>query len=396
MARFHLATAGVLAALLGVLGIQPAGAVQPCANPTACAQLGIGGSAGAPGDVVNVEVSFQQGPSDGSPGGLDEIAALALTLSLDANGMGAPLLLADCEENANGLPNAITPDAALANFNIAVQNARCSGGHTHCLCPDPASGIAPDRFVNVAIYGSSGPTLTVTPLPSGRLLTVALQIGAGAAGTMPLHVYNSWSDSQHPLSTALASIGDDLQVDQTCVPLSKPPCGAGSVSQLAITDGAVIVIPTPTPTITSTGTATVTGSPTATPSVTSTATRSPTGSATTTPSTTASASPTSIPSSTLTPSAPPTSTATQVRTPSLTPPTESTNTPILTPTPTPSPCVGDCNVDGTITIDEIIALVDIALGNAALSRCPPGDENRDQHITIDEILSAVNRALNGC
>ena len=181
-----------------------------------------------PGDTVNVEISFQQGPSDGSPGGLDEIAALVLTLSLDPNGVGAPLLLADCTENANGLPNAITPDATLADFNIVVQNARCTGGRTHCLCPDPVSGIVPDRFVNIAIYGPArfGSTPAVTTLPSGRLLTIALKIGADATGTVPLHVYNAWSDSQHPQSTALVSIGDDLQVDQTCVPLSKPPCGA--------------------------------------------------------------------------------------------------------------------------------------------------------------------------
>ena len=405
MARFLLVIAGVLATLQS----QPAGAVQPCAHPSACAQLSITGATGLPGDVANAEIWFQQGPSDGAPGGLDEIAALVLTLSFDAGGADAPLRLADCTENANGLPNAITLAATLANFNIVVQNARCTGGRTHCLCPDPASGTVPDRFLNLAVYGpviNSGATPAVATLPSGRFFTIALQIEATATGTVPLHVYNAWTDSQHPQSTALVSIGDDLQVDQTCAPLAKPPCGAASVSQLAITDGAIIVIATPTPTITSTGTATVTASSTATR--TGTATPSPSGTTTPTrtltPTFTASATPSSsptgtrAPTSTLTPSATPIPTATHSETPTSTPPTESTSTPILTPTLTPSPprCVGDCNNDGVVTVDEILMLVDFALQEASPSGCPVSDEDRNQQITLDEILTAVHNALNGC
>lgn len=441
MARFLLVIAGVLATLQS----QPAGAVQPCANPNACAQLSITSATGLPGDVTNAEIWFQQGPPDGAPGGIDEIAALVLTLSFDAGGADALLRLGDCTENANGLPNAITPDAALASFNIVLQNARCTGGHTHCVCPDPTSGIAPDRFLDLAVYGpvvSSGPTPTVAKLPSGRLLSIAFQIEATATGTVPLHVYNAWTDSQHPQSTAWVSIGDDLQVDQTCAPLAKPPCGAGSVSQLAITDGAIIVIATPTPTITSTGTATVTASSTATQTFTTTATPTPTGSATAAPSSTATTTPsgtatptptqtrtgtatpsgtptprpsatpsssptgtpvptstlTPVPTSTPTPSGTPIPTATHTETPTSTPPTESTGTPTLTPTLTPSPprCVGDCNHDGVVTVDEILMLVDFALQEASPSACPVSDQDGNQQITLDEILTAVYNALNGC
>jgi len=379
MARFLLVIAGVLATLQS----QPAGAVQPCAHPNACAQLSITSATGLPGAVANAEIWFQQGPSDGAPGGLDEIAALVLTLSFNAGGADAPLRLADCTENANGLPNAITPGAALANFNIVVQNARCTGGRTHCLCPDPASGTLPDRFLNLAVYGpviNSGATPAVATLPSGRFFTIALQIEATATGTVPLHVYNAWTDSQHPQSTALVSIGDDLQVDQTCAPLAKPPCGAASVSQLAITDGAIIVIATPTPTITSTGTATVTASSTATR--TGTATPSPSGATT--------------PTRTLTPTF--TASATPSSSPTGTPAPTSTLTPILTPTLTPSPprCVGDCNNDGVVTVDEILMLVDFALQEASPSGCPVSDEDGNQQITLDEILTAVHNALNGC
>jgi hypothetical protein len=62
----------------------------------------------------------------------------------------------------------------------------------------------------------------------------------------------------------------------------------------------------------------------------------------------------------------------------------------------PIPCVGDCNGDSQVTVNELIALVNIALGNADISTCLPGDANHDMQITIDEILTAVNNALNGC
>jgi hypothetical protein len=56
-------------------------------------------------------------------------------------------------------------------------------------------------------------------------------------------------------------------------------------------------------------------------------------------------------------------------------------------------CVGDCNYDTRVTVDEVIALVNIALGSATISTCTPGNTNHDDTITIDEILAAVNVAL---
>jgi hypothetical protein len=49
-----------------------------------------------------------------------------------------------------------------------------------------------------------------------------------------------------------------------------------------------------------------------------------------------------------------------------------------------------------VTIDEILTLVNIALGNRPVADCPTGDANGDHQITVDEILRAVNNALNGC
>jgi hypothetical protein len=62
----------------------------------------------------------------------------------------------------------------------------------------------------------------------------------------------------------------------------------------------------------------------------------------------------------------------------------------------PVPCVGDCNSNGRVTIDDILTMVNIALGNVDVSACLAGDANDDGQITVDEILTAVNNALNGC
>jgi hypothetical protein len=67
-----------------------------------------------------------------------------------------------------------------------------------------------------------------------------------------------------------------------------------------------------------------------------------------------------------------------------------------TPTPTLPACIGDCGRDGKVTVDELLTMVSIALGNASVLDCQGGDANGDNHITVDEILRAVNDALNGC
>ncbi len=70
--------------------------------------------------------------------------------------------------------------------------------------------------------------------------------------------------------------------------------------------------------------------------------------------------------------------------------------PTPTATPTPAPCVGDCADDAAVTVDELLMMVNIAVGNMAMSECENGDGNDDGLITVDEILMAVNNALNGC
>jgi len=63
----------------------------------------------------------------------------------------------------------------------------------------------------------------------------------------------------------------------------------------------------------------------------------------------------------------------------------------------PSPfCTCDCSGDRQVTVDELMTLINIALGNASVFDCQVGDVSEDGQITIDEILTGVNTALNGC
>jgi len=56
---------------------------------------------------------------------------------------------------------------------------------------------------------------------------------------------------------------------------------------------------------------------------------------------------------------------------------------------------GDCSGDGTVTVDELIIGVNIALGSAPLSSCPSFDIDGDGQVTVDELIVAVNVALVG-
>ncbi len=59
-------------------------------------------------------------------------------------------------------------------------------------------------------------------------------------------------------------------------------------------------------------------------------------------------------------------------------------------------CVGDCGVDGAVTVDEVLRGVNIALGLLLVADCNIFDGNGDGEVTVDEILTAIGHALNGC
>jgi hypothetical protein len=62
----------------------------------------------------------------------------------------------------------------------------------------------------------------------------------------------------------------------------------------------------------------------------------------------------------------------------------------------PPACVGDCDESGMVTIDDILILVNIALGTANVDDCQSGDADGSGDITIEEILQGVNNAQIGC
>ena len=133
---------------------------------------------------------------------------------------------------------------------------------------------------------------------------------------------------------------------------------------------------------------TATATPTATPVATATATATAT----------ASASPTPPPGATATATAPPTATAPAPPTGTATATQAGTAAATQTATATvvAGSCPGDCDGSGEVTINELITLVNIALGSAPLSACAAGDLDHDGMIAINELITAVNSALNGC
>lgn len=121
--------------------------------------------------------------------------------------------------------------------------------------------------------------------------------------------------------------------------------------------------------------------------------------------------PSPSPSSTPTPTEAPTPTATATRTEAPThtptsPPATATSeaTPSAVPTATPTPtqtmvprrCVGDCDGSGDVVINELIIMVNVALGNAEVSACNAGDRDDNGTIDISEIIAAVNSAAAEC
>jgi len=64
--------------------------------------------------------------------------------------------------------------------------------------------------------------------------------------------------------------------------------------------------------------------------------------------------------------------------------------------PSPPACdVGDCNRDGAVAVDEIITLVNIALGTALPAVCAHGVPSGPE-VNVALIIQAVNNALSGC
>jgi hypothetical protein len=62
----------------------------------------------------------------------------------------------------------------------------------------------------------------------------------------------------------------------------------------------------------------------------------------------------------------------------------------------PATCVGDCNGNRVVSIDELVTAVNIALGSANVAVCPAADPSHSGMVTVDELVVAVAQALRGC
>ena len=59
-------------------------------------------------------------------------------------------------------------------------------------------------------------------------------------------------------------------------------------------------------------------------------------------------------------------------------------------------CRGDCNLDGQVTIEELITAVDIALGFVSIDACRSADADGNDRIAVWELIVAVNGSLEEC
>lgn len=59
-------------------------------------------------------------------------------------------------------------------------------------------------------------------------------------------------------------------------------------------------------------------------------------------------------------------------------------------------CAGDCDGSGTVTIDELVGAVGMALVSRPTGDCPAIDGDANDTVTIDEVLAAISASLHGC
>ncbi|HVN86112.1 MAG TPA: di-heme enzyme [Candidatus Binatia bacterium] len=59
-------------------------------------------------------------------------------------------------------------------------------------------------------------------------------------------------------------------------------------------------------------------------------------------------------------------------------------------------CGGDCDLSGSVSVNELVTSVNVALGTATLAECVTADADGDGLVTVDELVAVVNHALGGC
>ncbi|HVO26935.1 MAG TPA: cohesin domain-containing protein [Candidatus Margulisiibacteriota bacterium] len=222
-----------------------------------------------------------------------------------------------------------------------------------------------------------------TPAHSGGLVA-AITFHGVASGVSAL----SFSDTPSIPFGCLLNDPCGTQPPRTCTEIDCTTTDA----TIAVAGGISL---TPTPTVTPTATDT----PPPPPTVTPTATVAPANTPTPTSVATATATPNPTSTPTRTSMQLSTTTATPSHTPTGTPTAKTTAAPTATPTPTASPvrCLGDCDNDGQVAINEVIVMVNIALGTVpCCTSCGAADPNSTGTVIVTQIIAAVNNALAGC
>lgn len=59
-------------------------------------------------------------------------------------------------------------------------------------------------------------------------------------------------------------------------------------------------------------------------------------------------------------------------------------------------CAGDCDGDGTVSLNEVITGIGIGLGTKSLDECPSFDANSDDTVGVTDLIGGVDHSINDC
>jgi hypothetical protein len=59
-------------------------------------------------------------------------------------------------------------------------------------------------------------------------------------------------------------------------------------------------------------------------------------------------------------------------------------------------CVGDCDANGAVAVNELVLGVNVAIGTGASDDCPAFDPDQSGTVLVNELIQGVNNALLGC
>jgi cytochrome c peroxidase len=62
----------------------------------------------------------------------------------------------------------------------------------------------------------------------------------------------------------------------------------------------------------------------------------------------------------------------------------------------PVACPGDCDLNGTVAVNELVSSVNVSLGRSSLALCVVSDPSGNGAVTVDELVRAVRGVLDGC